>query len=132
MNGTNRERLRLGIDRWNAGDLEAALEIVSEDVRWYPGDVFPDNDDLYEGKQEVRDFFASFGEPWEWIQVDTLEQEEVGDDVVVRARFRARSHEGVDVDLELGQRWTLRDGLLVEFHGYPTYDEALEAARRAP
>jgi ketosteroid isomerase-like protein len=124
--------LRQVIERWNASDLEAAMEFVAEDVRWYPVDLFPDSDDLYEGKQGLRDFFASFGEPWEWIQVDQLEQEEIGDDIVVRARFRARSHEGVEVDIELGQRWTFRDGLLVEFHGYPTYDEALEAARSAP
>jgi ketosteroid isomerase-like protein len=129
MSDTNRDRLQRGIRRWNAGHLERALEVVAEDVLWYPGDVFPDNDELYEGKQGVRDFFASFQEPWEWIRVDYLEEEEIGDDFVMRARFRARSHEGVDVDFEIGQRWKMRDGLLVEFHGYPTYEEALREAR---
>jgi ketosteroid isomerase-like protein len=128
----NYDTLVAAIERWNAGDLETALESAAEDVRWYPGDIFPDWDEVYVGKQRVREFFGSFEEPWEWITVDHLELEEIGDQIAIRARFRARSHEGVDVDIELGQLWTMRDGLLTEFHGYPSYAEALEAARRAP
>jgi ketosteroid isomerase-like protein len=127
----NRAVLELAFRRWNAGKLDQALEAATEDVRWYPGEVFPDSDDVYEGKQGVRDFFASFMEPWEWIAVDATELEEVGDEIVVNARFRARSHEGVDVDIELGQRWSFRDGMMSCFRGYPSYREALEAARRA-
>ena len=126
------ELLFAAIERWNRGDLETALESAAEDVRWYPGDVFPEWVDVYVGKQRVRDFFASFEEPWEWIQVDHLEHDEIGDRVASRARFRARSHEGIDVDIELGQLWTVRGGLLVEFRGFPTYEEALKAARQAP
>jgi ketosteroid isomerase-like protein len=132
MSEAERESLRRAIERWNAGDLESGLELATDDVRWYPGDTFPDNDEVYEGKQGIRDFFVSFSEPWEWIRLEPLEQEEIGDQIVVRARFRARSNEGVDVDIELGQRWTYRDGLLCAFHGYSTYAEALEAATAAP
>jgi ketosteroid isomerase-like protein len=132
MSRENLELLQRGFERWNAGDLEAALDVVAEDMRWYPGNVFLDDDELYEGKQGMRDYFASFEEPWEWIKVEPLEQEEIGDHIVVRARFRARSNEGVDVDIQVGQRWTFRDGLLIEFHGYPSYAEAVEAARAAP
>lgn len=120
------------IERWNAGDLESALELAAEDVRWYPGDVFPDWDEVYVGKQRVREFFASFEEPWQWIQVDHLAREQIGDQTIIRARFRARSHEGVDVDIELGQLWRLRDGVLVEFRGFATYEEALKAAHATP
>ncbi len=132
MSESNRENLRRAIERWNAEDLESALEAVSEEVRWYPGDVFLDSDDVYVGKQGIRDFLISFQEPWEWIALDHLEEEEIGDEIVVKARFRARSHEGVDVDIELGQRWTYRGGLMVAFHGYPTFAEAREAAMAAP
>ncbi|HEX4759856.1 MAG TPA: nuclear transport factor 2 family protein [Thermoleophilaceae bacterium] len=132
MSRENLELLQRGFERWNAGDLEAALEVVADDMRWYPGSVFLDDDELYEGKQGMRDYFASFEEPWEWIMVEPLEQEEIGDHIAVRARFRARSNEGVDVDIQVGQRWTFRHGLLIEFHGYPSYAEAVEAARGAP
>ncbi len=132
MSEAERANLRRANERWNAGDLESALELASEDVRWYPGDVFPDNDDVYVGKQGIRDFFVSFEEPWDWIEVDHLEQEEIGDEIVVRARFRARSHEGVDVDIELGQRWTYRDGLAVRVPRLATYGEARGAATAAP
>jgi ketosteroid isomerase-like protein len=128
----NYGRLLEGIARWNEGDLEAALEYASDDVRWYPGSVFPDWDEIYVGKQGIRDFFASFEEPWEWIAVDHLEEQEIANRIVVRARFRARSNEGVDVDIEVGQLWIYGgDGLIAEFRGFATYYEAREAALRA-
>jgi ketosteroid isomerase-like protein len=125
----NYDRLFAAIESWNRGDLETALEAASEDVRWYPGDIFPDSDELYVGKQGIRDFFTSFEEPWEWVTVDHLERRELGDRIVVRARFRARSHEGVEVDLEVGQLWTFGGGQLTEFRAYPSYEEALAAAQ---
>ncbi len=82
MSEANRESLRRAVERWNAGDIESALELASEDLRWYPGrGVFPDLD---------------------------------------------------DVNIELGQRWIFRDGLLWRYRGYSTYAEAREAAMAAP
>ena len=46
----------------------------------------------------------------------------------VEAGFRAKSHEGVDVDMRLGQRYEIRDGLLRSFYGYASFEHALEAA----
>lgn len=133
MNDANRDNLRRAVEHWNSGDVDSALELASDDLRWYPGrDVFPDLDELYEGKQEVRDSFTSFLEPWERIDVNVLEQEEIGDEIVVRALLCARSREGVDVNIELGQRWSFRDGLLCRYRGYSSYAEAREAAMAAP
>ena len=124
-------RLREAFERWNEKDFEAALAYVAEDVRWYPGGVFPDFGELYEGKDGVREFWALFLDPWEWIAIEMLDLRDLGTEVVVRVRFRARSHEGIDVDMTLGQRYGFQtDGLLAFFHGYASFDEALEAARR--
>jgi ketosteroid isomerase-like protein len=133
VNDANRDSLRRAVERWNAGDVDSALELASEDLRWYPGrDVFPDLDEVYQGKQEVRESFTSFLEPWERIDVNVLEEEEIGDEIVVRDLLCARSKEGVDVNIELGQRWSFRDGLLSRYRGYSSYAEAREAAMAAP
>jgi ketosteroid isomerase-like protein len=133
VNDANRDSLRRAVARWNAGDVDSALELASEDLRWYPGrDVFPDLNEVYQGKQEVRESFSSFLEPWERIDVNVLEEEEIGDEIVVRALLCARSKEGVDVNIELGQRWTFREGLLWRYRGYSSYAEAREAALAAP
>jgi hypothetical protein len=52
----------------------------------------------------------------------------VGDDVVVRVRFRAEGREGMRVDMQQGHRYRFRDGLVARYNGYGGFDEALEAA----
>ena len=128
MSDQNLAILRRGFESWNTGDVEASLALMADDVRWYPGGVFPDFGEVYEGREGVRDFFRLFMDPWKWIHIELLELAEIGDEVVVSVRFRAQSHEGVDVDMELGQRYRLRDGLVVWFHGYPSFEEARAAA----
>ena len=131
MSDSRVELLRWTFERWNAGDLESGLEHATDDVRWYPGDVFPDWDEVYVGKEGVRGFFESFMEPWESIAIEPLEHRVLGDQIAQRVRFRARSNEGVDVDIELGQLWTFRGDLLSCFRGYRSFAEAVEAAAAA-
>ena len=129
LDAGNAERLRRAFESWNAKDIDRTLTDVAEDVRWHTGGLFPDFSDVYEGKDGVRRFFEHFMEPWEWISVEILELRELGDELVVKVRFCAQSHEGVDVDMTLGQRYRFRDGLVFLFHGHVSFEEALEAAR---
>jgi ketosteroid isomerase-like protein len=125
----NAEVLREAFRRWNQADVDGVLELMAEDVRWYPAGTMPDLQAEYRGCEGVRRFFAEFMEPWDRIEMDPVEMVPVGDEVVVRTRFNAQGREGVRVDIEFGQRYRVREGLLVEFNGYETFDEALEAAR---
>jgi ketosteroid isomerase-like protein len=122
------EILHRAFERWNANDIDGTLAFVAHDVRWYPGGVFPDFGDVYEGRGGVRAFFELFMSPWKWISIEILDLREVGDELVLSVRFRAESHEGVDVDMRLGQRYEIRDDLLRRFYGYTSFEEALEAA----
>jgi ketosteroid isomerase-like protein len=125
------EVLREAFRRWSRADVEGTLELMAEDVRWYPAATAPDIDSEYRGWDGVRRFFTDFREPWEWIEMEPLEMVRVGAEVVVRVRFQAEGREGMRVDMEFGQRYHVRDGLLVQFDGYASFDEALEAALRA-
>lgn len=123
--------LRRAFERWNEHDIDGTLAYAADDVRWYPGGVFPDFNEVYEGREGMRDFFELFMEPWKWIHVEILDLREIGDEVVLSVRFRAESHEGVDVDMQLGQRYEIRNALLRRFHGYASFEEAIEAAGTA-
>lgn len=125
----NVEVLREAFRRWNKPDIDGVLDLMAPDVRWRPADVLPDLQEVYEGCEGVRLFFSEFMAPWKWISMEPEEMIPIGDEVVIRAHFRAEGREGVRVDVEFGQRYRLRDGLLVEFNGYPSFDEAVEAAR---
>jgi ketosteroid isomerase-like protein len=122
------ELLREAFRRWNRGDIDGVLDLMSDDVRWYPARAMPDLQPEYVGCEGVRRFFAEFMEPWDRIEMEPLEMLAIGNEVVVRTRFNAEGREGVRVDIEFGQRYRVRDGLLVEFNGYQTFDDALEAA----
>lgn len=122
--------LREAFRRWSGGDIDGALELMAEDVRWYPAATAPDIDAEYRGREGVRRFFTDFREPWDRIEMQPLEMVPVGDDVVVRTRFQADGRDGMRVDMQFGQRYRVRDGLLVQFNGYESFDEALEAAGR--
>jgi len=129
VSGANARALLRAFERWNASDLDATVAELADDVRWYPGEIFPDFSEVYEGREGVLAFFDSFMEPWEWISVEIVELRELGDQVVVHVRFRAESHEGAGVDINLGQRYRFREGLVARFHGYATFEQALEAGR---
>ena len=57
-----------------------------------------------------------------------LEIEAQGDQVVARVRFRARGRAGIEVDIELGHRYTVKNGKLRAFQGYADFAQALAAA----
>ena len=124
----NEEVLREAFRRWNQNDIDGVLDLMAEDVRWYPAQAMPDLQAEYVGCEGVRRFFAEFMEPWHRIEMEPLEMQPLGDEVVVRTRFNAEGRGGVRVDIEFGQRYRVRDGLLVEFNGYESFDDALEAA----
>ena len=91
------ERIRRGIDAFNAGDHEALLALLSEDVEWKRVDGLPETGGVLHGRAAVRAFMqpevfaAGRFEPLEMVS---------GDDVVlVRAIFHAT---GAARGIELG------------------------------
>jgi ketosteroid isomerase-like protein len=130
MSEGNIELLREALERWNRADIDGVLEMMAPDVRWHPADTLPDLQEVYEGCDGVRRFFEEFMAPWSWIELEPVEMIPLGDEVLVRAHFRAEGREGVRVDVEFGQRYRFRDGELVRFNGYPSFDEARVAAQR--
>jgi ketosteroid isomerase-like protein len=126
----NIDVMRRGFAAWNAGDIDAALELMHPDVEWHTAGLMPDVDDVYRGREGVRRFWADFRAPWEWIELEPHGLTEVGDHVVGAMLFRARGREGIAVELELGQVYTVREGLLALARSYPTPAEAWDAVER--
>jgi ketosteroid isomerase-like protein len=124
----NEEVLREAFRRWNRRDIDGVLALMADDVGWFPARAMPDLQAEYRGCEGVRQFFAEFMEPWDRIAMEPLEMVPVGDEVVVRTRFVAEGRQGMRVDMEFGQRYRVHDGLLVEFNGYESFGDALEAA----
>ena len=88
------------------------------------------NAGTYRGHDGVRRYFRSWAGTWsEWHfgpqQLVAVGEDQVAVDLHQRARGRAS---GVEVESRLGQLWTFRDGLVVRWENFASFEEALSAA----
>ena len=72
--------------------------------------------------------FAKVREIFPENRVEPERYIEVGDDVVVVLRTRAKSERGVEVDWKGAHVWTVREGMATRLRWFNEIDEALEAA----
>jgi uncharacterized protein len=126
----NVELFHRGLAAWNEGDLGAIVEMCHPDVEWTFSDRLPDATGDIRGKQAVSDFLARFTEDWAEISIFADQVIDAGDDVVADVRFVAKGRDGIEVSMQFIHVWTIRNGRIVRFRGYPTLAEALEAVSR--
>jgi ketosteroid isomerase-like protein len=125
----NVEVVRRIYDLWNRGELDAAVEMLDQDVAWNAYVHLPDSRPR-QGVREVQEWAGEFAEAWREIQVQIERLEEVGDDLVlalVRITGRGRGsgaavESGVD-----GHVWTVRDGRVAAVRMFQGAEDAIEA-----
>jgi ketosteroid isomerase-like protein len=128
----NVELIRRGFETvWVRGDVERAFAGVGPDFEW----VVPRHPEgeVRRGPEGAVEFFREWLEPWEEHQID-YELVDLGDDrVLALLHMRARGKgSGAEVEMRVGQVWTVRDGRAVRMVLYFDADEAREAAGLAP
>ena len=88
MSGLPSDRVREGIEAYNAGDFERVLDTVAEDVTWKRVDGLPDEGGTIHGREAVRALFRP--EAWARQRLEPLEIVEEGGTVLVHGRFHAQ------------------------------------------
>ena len=126
MSQENVEIVRETFARLRKG--EAVVDVLSPDVVW-ESHVGPEQGE-YRGADEVADYYRSYFGAFEDFRVDTEEIRPLPDDrVYVAVRDRGRGKEsGAEVEMMVFQIWTLRDGKVIRWQGFPSRKQALEAA----
>ena len=126
MAQSNVELVRFAFATWNADDFERARTIMHPEIRWHSSGAFPGLEPLYVGPDRVYEWWRALKEPWETFVIHVERQVEQGDKVISLVRFEAVGREsGVAVDLEFGNVFEFRDGLVVRFSSYASWDETL-------
>jgi len=106
----NAERIRAGIDAFNAGDHEAVLDLLAEDVEWKRVDGLPDEGGTLRGRDAVRAFLRP--EVFERARLEILETVEDSRTVLIRAVFHARgAGSGIELNTETYLVYKLEGGL---------------------
>jgi uncharacterized protein len=130
MSQENVEIVRRAYEAWNAGDFDAAAELLSAGMEWQMPPNLPETD-TWRSKAEVERGLENFMESWKELRAEVQDLIDAGDRVVALVRFRGRSAvtglelRGVSVDAAV---WTVRDGKLAKVEMYGGTQEALEAA----
>jgi ketosteroid isomerase-like protein len=82
------------------------------------------------GPEAVVGALRGWFEQWEWYTAKVEESIDLGHDravVIFQCRGKGRAS-GVEVDMQINDVWTFKDGKIARMWGYATRDEALEAA----
>ena len=129
MSQENVELVRRAYEAWNAGNFDAASELLSPEMEWQMPPNLPESD-TWRSKAEVQRGLEDFMESWKELRAEVQELIDAGDRVVALVRFRGRSAvtelelQGVSVDAAV---WTVRDGKLAKVEMYGGTEAALEA-----
>jgi 3-oxoadipate enol-lactonase len=129
MSEENVEMSRRFFAAYNAGDLDATLELIAPEFDFRPSGLFMDTQRTYRGHEGWIEFWHTFREAWESITVNVERIEDLGDEVLVLGSFQGRGHgSGVDVSREAAWIVKVRDGLFTESRTFVSRAEALQAA----
>ena len=120
------EIARTGYDAWNTGDVETFLEYVHPDLLWVTSGVFPGLRPSYKGHAGFREFWSTFMEPWDSLEIEIEEMVELDEQsLLMQVRFHAKGRDEIEVELRIVNHLVMRDEKLYRFKGYLEWDEAL-------
>jgi ketosteroid isomerase-like protein len=121
---SNKELVERGYAAWNNDDLEALLELCHPDVRYETSGVFPGLQELYEGPDGIRRWWADFHEPWKEIKVIPERIAESGDEMAILIRFEGVGRDGIETGMRFINTIEARDGKAYRFGARPYSKEA--------
>jgi ketosteroid isomerase-like protein len=113
---------------WGAGDVDAALELLSPDVVWT---AIPDAPDagVYRGHDGVRGYLEDWLRDFEDLTIEFESFDALGDRVVSVQHGSGRGRQsGVVADLRFAVLYRFEGDAVVEVSEFRTREEALAAA----
>jgi len=124
----NVEAVRRVYDDWARGDFRAAADLYDPLVIFIPIREFPGAASYYLGPEGVREFMLGFLEPWTNLTIAAEELTEIGDSVIVAAKWRAEGKgSGALGERQVYDVWTFRGRRVVRLEFFSDRAEAVDA-----
>jgi ketosteroid isomerase-like protein len=128
---SNTDLIRKLIETTNAGELEAVVDLYTEDAEIRTGPHWPEVT-VYRGRDEIRRTSAEWASMWDELQVELDSMEEYGDRMVVTGAWRMRgAASGIDGELPIFIVFTFREGRIAVLEWFEDRDTAVAAAVEA-
>jgi ketosteroid isomerase-like protein len=127
MSQENVEIVRRAYDAWDRGDMDAMLATLHPALVYVTSGVFPGLDPAYHGHDGFRRFWRDFRGTWESLSIAVDELRDCGERILGLLEFNARGRDGLEVQRQAANVWTLQDGLAVRIENHGDWARALEA-----
>ena len=128
MSETNVELVLAGHEAYNAGDLDALMELCAPDIEAFPdSSVFLEADQL-RGRDEFRSWLEEINSAWISAPNDTIEAFALrADRVLHRGQWGGEgAASGLYTTASITDIWTIRDGQITRVEYFFDHDQALK------
>ena len=116
-------------ERWNAGDVDGALELYTEDAVAVSGPDWPEQA-THRGHEELRSNMTDWLAVWESSQIEIGSLETYGDKVVGTGAWNTRGRSsGAAGTMPFVILFTFRDGKIECLEWFTDHNAAIAAAR---
>jgi ketosteroid isomerase-like protein len=125
----NVEVVRRAHEAFNRSGLDAFLEHLHPDAEYDITAAIGPYAGTYYGRSAIRNFLRDYFDSWEYVQLESEDFLDVGEDHVVfllHMHMRGKGS-GIEIDARPTNVWTVRAGEAVRIAVYNGRDEALEA-----
>ncbi len=121
------EEFRRDYEALSRGDWDQAQRLHHPQIEWHDVPELPDAG-VHRGREAVRQrVYEATSDFGEW-RIEPREFIPAGDKLLVECRMWAKTaHEGFELDFDLFQVWTFRDGLAIRQQMFRQREQALEA-----
>jgi ketosteroid isomerase-like protein len=113
---------------WSDRDLDAVLDLVTNDIEIDWSESHAPFQGIYRGHEGVHEFWRTQTDTWETFHVELIEAIECGPECLVAVtRVKARGRGGIAVEAGGAGLWRLRNGAIAGVKLFQDKADALEA-----
>lgn len=128
-----RARAYAAYDAFNRNDLDTLISYFHPDAEIRDDPAWTPNPGIWRGREEIRRYWETYRNTWDELHGDVEELRVAGETAVAWLAAHAKSRiSGVPLDFSLAHLARFRDGKIVEFVNFRSWDEALRAAGLTP
>jgi ketosteroid isomerase-like protein len=128
----NADLIRPIYEEWSRGNWRPHFDVYAPDMEWGWSDEFPGLAGVFRDAADPNPRLQTWLSEWDHWRCEAEEYLEIGDHVVVLARYRGRGRgSGVEIHQEGAHVFILRGGKVVRLEIFATRERALESVQAA-
>jgi ketosteroid isomerase-like protein len=132
MASSNAELLHPVYEQWSRGNWRPSFDIYDPHMEWGWSSEFLDLGGVHEDRRDPNPRLRRWLSGWDYWRAEAEEYLELGDYIVVLARYRGKGRgSGVEIEQEGAHVFRLRDGKVIRLEIFASRARAIESVQAA-